>query len=148
MLKIAGCLLIISAGSFAGISLARNYARRPGELRNMITALQMLETEISYTATPLPEALTRMAACCSAVIISPFNCSLARRRCLHWSSPLEMPRTVPKLRKTAKSEGKVLDEAKVDELMQNYYQARGWNRETGRPLKETLEDLGLSDPLA
>ncbi|GAB6274718.1 MAG: stage III sporulation protein AB [Peptococcaceae bacterium] len=73
MLKIAGCLLIMSAGSFAGISLARNYARRPGELRSMVTALQMLETEISYTATPLPEALTRIAVRCDKAITPLFS---------------------------------------------------------------------------
>ena len=72
MLKMAGCLLIMSAGSFAGISLARNYARRPEELRNLITALQMLETEISYTATPLPEALARIAASCDRTIAPLF----------------------------------------------------------------------------
>ncbi|MEQ8173700.1 MAG: aldehyde ferredoxin oxidoreductase family protein [Syntrophomonadaceae bacterium] len=44
--------------------------------------------------------------------------------------------------------GNVVDEAKVDELMKNYYKARGWNRETGSPLQETLEALGLSDPIA
>lgn len=39
--------------------------------------------------------------------------------------------------------GKVVDEDRVDELMKDYYQARGWNRETGLPLQETLEDLGI-----
>lgn len=41
--------------------------------------------------------------------------------------------------------GKVVDEAMVDSLMQSYYQVRGWNSETGRPMEQTLDALGLSD---
>jgi stage III sporulation protein AB len=62
MFKLAGALLIIVAGSTAGIIRAREYMRRPGELKSMLAALQMLETEITYAATPLGEALERIAA--------------------------------------------------------------------------------------
>lgn len=73
MLKMIGCLLIIVAGSFAGMSMARSYARRPGELRSLVAALQMLETEISYTATPLPEALLRIAVRSNRAIAPLFS---------------------------------------------------------------------------
>ncbi len=61
MLKLIGALLIISATGLAGWSVAREYARRPVELKQFITALQMLETEIIYAATPLPEAFGKIA---------------------------------------------------------------------------------------
>lgn len=53
--------MVIMAGGMAGMSVARGYSRRPYELRCLQSALQMLETEITYTATPLPEALSRVA---------------------------------------------------------------------------------------
>ncbi|KJS17419.1 MAG: stage III sporulation protein AB [Peptococcaceae bacterium BRH_c4b] len=62
MLKLAGALLIIVAGGAAGIIRAREYMRRPGELKSILASLQMLETEITYAATPLAEALERVAA--------------------------------------------------------------------------------------
>jgi stage III sporulation protein AB len=61
MLKILGCALILLAGGGAGMTMAGHYARRPRDLRSLQAALKMLETEITYTATPLPEALGRVA---------------------------------------------------------------------------------------
>ena len=50
----AACLL---GGSIIwAMSWTQILERRPKELREMRTALQMLETEISYAATPLPDA--------------------------------------------------------------------------------------------
>jgi len=61
MFRLIGGLLIVSTTGFAGWQMARLYARRPLELRQFISALQMLETEITYMATPLPDALSRVA---------------------------------------------------------------------------------------
>lgn len=61
MLKLLGSLIIILAGGLAGMIMARDYMRRPRELRAVQASLQMLETEITYTATPLGEALERVA---------------------------------------------------------------------------------------
>jgi stage III sporulation protein AB len=44
-----------------GVILARNLGRRQEILRELQVALQLLETEITYTATPLPEAFRRVA---------------------------------------------------------------------------------------
>lgn len=41
--------------------VAGHYARRPLDLRALQAALKILETEITYTATPLAEALMRVA---------------------------------------------------------------------------------------
>ncbi|MBE3588584.1 MAG: stage III sporulation protein AB [Thermoanaerobacteraceae bacterium] len=61
MFKLLGSLLIILAAGGMGITISGNYARRPRDLRSLQAALQMLETEITYTATPLPEALGQVA---------------------------------------------------------------------------------------
>jgi stage III sporulation protein AB len=62
MLKILACLVIISAGGICGMLVARSYSLRPVELRSLKSALQMLETEITYASTPLAEALGLVAA--------------------------------------------------------------------------------------
>lgn len=61
MIKLIGGLLIVTASGLAGWKKAGLYSRRPRELRQLIAALQMLETDITYVATPLPEALARAA---------------------------------------------------------------------------------------
>ena len=41
------------------------------------------------------------------------------------------------------SEGKILSVDKVEQLLDDYYEARGWNRKTTAPTRETLESLDL-----
>jgi len=60
MLKIIGAGLVVAACGLAGSMVAGNYARRPVELRTLQGALQGLETEITFAATPLPEAWERV----------------------------------------------------------------------------------------
>ena len=61
-MKVLGALLVFLACGSLGVMLAFNLTRRQEVLRELQTALQLLETEIAYTATPLPEALPRVAA--------------------------------------------------------------------------------------
>ncbi|MFZ5898574.1 MAG: stage III sporulation protein AB [Bacillota bacterium] len=61
MLKLLGSLMVITATGIYGITVAQHYARRPRELRALEIALAMLETEISYGATPLAEAFDGVA---------------------------------------------------------------------------------------
>ncbi|MCX5898722.1 MAG: hypothetical protein NTY29_11070 [Proteobacteria bacterium] len=39
--------------------------------------------------------------------------------------------------------GKALDKEKFEQLLDEYYELRGWDRDTGFPKKEKLEELGL-----
>lgn len=55
--KVVGSALILGCTSYAGWQVAGRYARRPRELRGLQTALAVLQTEIEYGSTPLPEAL-------------------------------------------------------------------------------------------
>ncbi|MFK7697200.1 stage III sporulation protein SpoIIIAB [Paenibacillus sp. HJGM_3] len=61
MLKLIGALLVLAACSLYGLARAAQYARRPWQLRQLIQALQRLETEMVYGYTPLAEALRRIA---------------------------------------------------------------------------------------
>lgn len=56
-----GALILVVSGGVAGMLVARQYARRPRELKSLLSSIQMLETEIIYAATPLAEALERVA---------------------------------------------------------------------------------------
>lgn len=73
MLKLAGAVIVIVASGLSGLVVAGNYSRRPRELRALRSALQMLETEVAYSATYLPEALKQVAGRCdqsSALLFS------------------------------------------------------------------------------
>ncbi len=69
IIKIIGALIIIFACGSAGIFKGQRYARRPVQIRKIRSALQNLETEITWAATPLPEALNRVGK----IIGNPIN---------------------------------------------------------------------------
>lgn len=56
-LKLIGGLMVIGATTVAGRILASGYSNRPKDLNSLQGALQILETEIIYGSTPLPEAI-------------------------------------------------------------------------------------------
>jgi stage III sporulation protein AB len=61
MFKLIGSLLVICSAGMAGLKAASAYSLRIGQLRAMQAALQLLDTEIMYGATPLPAALGKVA---------------------------------------------------------------------------------------
>ena len=61
MLKLAGALCILLSGTLFGFFQAQQLSRRPKQIRQLIQALQRMETEISYGFTQLPEALDTIA---------------------------------------------------------------------------------------
>lgn len=61
MLKLIGITFILGATTLSGFLWAARYASRPRHIRQFRTALQRLETEIHYGATPLPAALAQIA---------------------------------------------------------------------------------------
>lgn len=80
MFKLAGALVIILSCGLTGMLIARTYSLRPAELRSLQTALQMLETEISYAATPLAEALHSLAARSDRLVAPLFGYVLTELR--------------------------------------------------------------------
>jgi stage III sporulation protein AB len=73
MLKLIGILLILFAGTMIGFVQAARYAARPRQIRQLLHALQRLETEIGYGQTPLPEALSRIAGIVQPPLASLFD---------------------------------------------------------------------------
>lgn len=56
MIKIIGCIVIVLSCSGLGYVMGMKFKSRVRELRCFNVALQMLETEIVYSNTPLPDA--------------------------------------------------------------------------------------------
>lgn len=61
MLKIIGSLIVIFATSIMGFYFANVFTERVKQLRELQYALNILETEIVYTSTPLYEALKNVS---------------------------------------------------------------------------------------
>lgn len=57
IIKILGCFMIIFSSSILGFNYSRRFTKRVSNLINMQHCIQILQTEIMYTANPLPEAL-------------------------------------------------------------------------------------------
>ncbi|TGE34221.1 stage III sporulation protein AB [Desulfosporosinus sp. Sb-LF] len=55
-MRILGCIALIAGCGCLGLWLAQRIRRRPLELRECLMALALLDTEIVWGATPLPEA--------------------------------------------------------------------------------------------
>lgn len=78
MLKFAGAVLILAAAAMFGFVQALHYARRPRQIRQMIGALQRMETEIVYALTPLPEAMLSLSRQLSEPLSSLFRMTADR----------------------------------------------------------------------
>ncbi|SMB98592.1 stage III sporulation protein AB [Thermanaeromonas toyohensis ToBE] len=59
MLKLTGAGLVVLSCGFFGLILSHLYQARPVQLKALISGLKLLETEIVYASTPLPQALAR-----------------------------------------------------------------------------------------
>ncbi|NLO89640.1 MAG: stage III sporulation protein AB [Clostridia bacterium] len=57
IVKVLGGIITVLVCSFMGLMVSYRYAVRPMQIKCLRSALQMLETEIYYSLTPLPEAL-------------------------------------------------------------------------------------------
>ncbi|MFD2170913.1 stage III sporulation protein SpoIIIAB [Tumebacillus lipolyticus] len=62
MIKLFGSLLVLLVATSFGFKKASRFAERAKQLRQFITALKLLETEILYAATPLSEAASKIGA--------------------------------------------------------------------------------------
>lgn len=60
LLKIIGSVLIITASSFIGFVYSRDCSKRPQQLREIQSMLQMLENEISFLSNLLADAFEKV----------------------------------------------------------------------------------------
>lgn len=68
MLKLIGAVLVLVSASMVGWQISGSYARRPLQIRALLVALQMLETEIVYGMTPLSRAFVKVGKRVDAVV--------------------------------------------------------------------------------
>lgn len=57
LLRIIGSLIIIISSSLIGFSYGSKYSKRLNNLMYLSNCIQLLETEVMFAATPIPEAL-------------------------------------------------------------------------------------------
>lgn len=123
MLKLVGAIIVVLACGMIGFSIARNYIRRPQQLKVIQAALQMLETHIIYSAAPLPEAL-------------------------HMISQRSDPKIGPIFRKTGeligREEGYSASEA-WHAALEEYFPETSLNNDDLTVLKNFGASLGISD---
>ncbi|HHY03859.1 MAG TPA: stage III sporulation protein AB [Thermoanaerobacterales bacterium] len=72
-LKLIGGAMVILSCSMIGFIIAASYKQRPDTLRNLQAALSMMESEINYGQTPMPEALSRVAKNCEGEVSELFR---------------------------------------------------------------------------
>lgn len=60
ILKLIGSVMVISASSLAGYLVARDCSRRPGQLRDLQIMIRMLENEIKFLSSFIPDAFERI----------------------------------------------------------------------------------------
>ncbi|NLJ75224.1 MAG: hypothetical protein GX331_09570 [Firmicutes bacterium] len=60
-MRVGGALLIVFSCGFIGLIVAKSYSDRVQNIKALLTFVQMLETEIGYSRTSLPEAFERIA---------------------------------------------------------------------------------------
>ncbi len=80
VIKIIGACMTLGACATMGFTWAGIYEKRPRQLVSLGQGLQLLETEILYGATPLPEAMEQVALNCSPEVSSLFSCTAAELR--------------------------------------------------------------------
>jgi len=73
LFKVLGGILILASSSSIGFIIANYYNERPKLLRQLQNALSMLETEINFSNSPLPEALRNVALRCDKDVAFLFS---------------------------------------------------------------------------
>lgn len=61
MLKLIGACLVLFACTSFGFHVARGFRERPRQIRYLMHAIRLLQAEIEYSVTPLPEAFRKVA---------------------------------------------------------------------------------------
>lgn len=80
VIKLAGAVFILFAATALGFVQSAQYAKRPKQIRDLMQALQSLETEITYGFTPLPQALENIGGSLDAPVTTIFKASAAKLR--------------------------------------------------------------------
>lgn len=71
-LKLIGCIMVITAGTLLGFTLAARYKSRPQQLRQLINGIVALKSYIRYASTPLAEAFSQSSRGLSGAVADLF----------------------------------------------------------------------------
>lgn len=71
-MKMVGGIMVVVSCSMIGFLIANMFRYRPKILRNLQVAMSMLEAEISYGYSPLPDALKRIGRKCEKGVAELF----------------------------------------------------------------------------
>ncbi|MCL6639311.1 MAG: stage III sporulation protein AB [Firmicutes bacterium] len=123
MLKVIGAALLILACGSLGLGRAAAYRRRPAELRAIRSALTMLETEIVYGATALPEAFARVSRRCDRAVAPLFQAAAEELEAMSGLTAAEA----------------------WDRALRFYYPATSLAPQDLAPLRDLGASLGVSD---
>lgn len=123
MIKAIGICMTLAACGTMGMTWAGVYEKRPRQLAAIDSALQLLETEIIYGATPLKDAMFRISQSCEPEISGLFK---------HTALELD------------KMEGVTAGEA-WSQAVQAYRQETALNDNDFKILKRFGASLGISD---
>jgi stage III sporulation protein AB len=86
-LKIIGSFLVVIACAAIGFSLAARYAERPRQIRQLISCIAALKSQINYTAEPLQVALAKCTGGITGPVAELFHC-MAKNLIDHgWLTP-------------------------------------------------------------
>lgn len=98
MIRALGSAFIVMACTGLGFQIAKAYRDRPRELAQLANAIRMLQAEIEFGLTPLPQALTRVGGRTSKNVAAMFRG--AAEHLLHGDS---VPEAFLKVANTAKA---------------------------------------------
>ncbi len=77
MLEFCGALLVLGVGGYVGIEIWKRMQRRAQLLSKFTTALELLNTEIAFLQTPLPQAAQKVSRQTDCELLHDF----AKRLC-------------------------------------------------------------------
>nr|WP_054752922.1 hypothetical protein [Piscibacillus salipiscarius] len=60
-MKWIGAILILFTCTWVGIDIARNYSKRPKQIRELLHALQIMEAEMVYGQEPIHQVLYKIS---------------------------------------------------------------------------------------
>ena len=161
-MKLMGIVIIVASAGSVGFGIASSLKKRCALLRKLLSALQILKNEITFCATPLPQAFALIAASMDGMTARVFSAAakdMDRRR---WLTPqaalekaLEQESVDAQLRDTLCSLGAGLgkydrdEQARTIDLTQLRLEELLRNAERERSVRsKTYETLGICAGLA
>ena len=86
-MKLAGVIFIVVSAGSVGLRISSNLRKRCCLLRQLLSALQVMENEIGFCSTPLPQAFALMAVRAEGALSRVFSSVAKTMDKRRWISP-------------------------------------------------------------